>query len=69
MNTYYLEDSMITETYTINKEVMTDYTGWPILCINCGSDQVIYSSHKDDVRCIACGCWQLNEEEQDGKGN
>ena len=55
---------MTTDTYTLDQKIVTDYTGWPILCINCGSDKIIYSPYQDDARCQCCGEWQLNEEKE-----
>ena len=55
----------MTETYTIDTKIVNDYIVWPILCINCGSDKIIYSQEKQDARCQCCGEWQLTEEMND----
>ena len=53
---------MTTDTYTIDTRI--DYKGWPLTCWNCESEQVIYSDHVKNSRCLCCGEWQLNEEEE-----
>ena len=54
---------MTTDTYACDT-IVTDYTGWPLTCIHCGSKRVFYSKYKNDCRCQACNQWQLNEEEE-----
>ena len=50
-------------------DFVTDYTGWPLTCVYCGHDKVIYSAYQQDARCQCCGKWQLTEEEENGKGS
>ncbi len=51
---------------TTELEIITDYKDiWPLLCLFCGHDKLIYSQHKDDVKCQCCGHWQLDEESND----
>ena len=40
-----------------------DYNLWPLTCVHCGSDDIIFSPTKDNTLCQCCGEWQLEEEE------
>jgi len=53
---------MTTDTHILH--IVDAYTTWPLLCWNCGSDKVVYSSHVNDSLCQCCNEWQLNEEEE-----
>ena len=55
---------MTTDTYSIDDTIVSNYTGWPLTCWNCESEQVIYSDHAKNSRCLCCNEWQLDEEEE-----
>lgn len=51
---------MTTET----PNTVMDCIDWPLTCIYCGSEQVIWSTTKQNVLCEECGRWQLEDEDE-----
>ena len=45
-------------------DFITAYIEYPLTCIHCDSDDVIYSEYKEDYICCDCGLYQLEEDEE-----
>lgn len=49
------------QTYTVSPTIYKDT--WPLYCLYCGGDDIIYSERMENCMCNECGQWQLTEEE------
>ena len=51
------------QTYTVSPTIYNICNTWPLTCLNCGGDDIIYSEREENYRCQECGEWQLTDEE------
>ena len=53
----------MTTEYTVHDIIKAEYNLWPLVCVFCGSTEVVFSQYVGDAKCQCCGEWQLTEEE------
>jgi len=46
--------------YTVYDVIIAECNLEPIVCLNCGSEEVTYHQYIGDAYCANCGKWQLD---------
>lgn len=55
---------MCTKKFTVEDVKKAGHTLTPLVCIHCGSNEVVFMQYVGDGKCQSCGEWQTAEEEE-----
>ena len=51
------------DEFTVHDVIAVGYTLDPLVCLYCGSHEVVFMQYIGDAKCQECGKWQLEEGE------
>ena len=50
------------KTFTVYDILSAEVNLEPLICLHCGSIEVIFDQYVSDAYCQGCGKWQLDED-------
>ena len=50
-------------TYQVDPVIYKECNTYPLTCLHCVGEDIIFSERKENCKCNECGQWQLKEEE------